>query len=465
MPENAAAEGGYGLSAAEAFGGGIGSADSAPSPSAVGGTFGGFGDKGLPGSAPAQSGRYGSGTPTPGTAMSNALAQAQFAANSRAQAANIAAAIAQSRSLSSRQAAARAQEAMALKGRTSLGLPSLSRNTQAPALLDPITVSQPVANTVAQTSTTAPTNYSQKNVFGRIAQDISMGMTNPFASREQQTQSLLGRGYTQPEIDAYFDRTDATMARDRAAQENAPGGRDEVIVKKQDDTSGSRRDNSEMQYRRMLAERFGGLQAPQMQNPVPSMFGGKGARTILPTPGEVTPDMRREALRIFESQRGAGQIPYQMLPYQQGLGSMRRPNVRIPGFPGPRMPMPQPPMRQNPNVSPAFQYAAQNYQRLGGAQRLMDRPMEMMSVAERQRINEMAQGMADIQRPTMFSGKGSEIAAGGSRERRPEIIGRISPLIMQMGIAGLRGYGRPMSGMQNRQRSMQGINPSFQYII
>jgi hypothetical protein len=84
--------------------------------------------------------------------------------------------------------------------------------------------------------------------------------------------------------------------------------------------------------------------------------------------------MRREALRIFESQRGAGQIPYQMLPYQQGLGSMPR-----------------------ANVSPAFQYAAQNYQRLGGAQRLMDRPMEMMSVAERQRINEMAQGMADSQ--------------------------------------------------------------------
>jgi hypothetical protein len=50
-------------------------------------------------------------------------------------------------------------------------------------------------------------------------------------------------------------------------------------------------------------------------------------------------------------------------------------------------------MQSNPNLSPAFQYAAQNYSRLGGSQRLMDRPMEMMSVAERQRINEMAQGM------------------------------------------------------------------------
>jgi hypothetical protein len=173
--------------------------------------------------------------------------------------------------------------------------------------------------------------------------------------------------------------------------------------------------------------------------------------------------MRREALRIFESQRGAGQVPYQMQPYQQGLGSMPRPRFmpqggmqryavpqqqmnermrqqqsllsimrqpmmdrpmlppmqqpQIPRFrmPMPQppmqrmpsMPMPQPPMQQNPNVSPAFQYAAQNYQRLGGSQRLMDRPMEMMSVAERQRINDMAQGMADRQRPTPFPGKGA----------------------------------------------------------
>ena len=34
---------------------------------------------------------------------------------------------------------------------------------------------------------------------------------------------------------------------------------------------------------------------------------------------------------------------------------------------------------------------------LGGSQRIAPRPMEMMSVAERQRINDMAQGMADRQ--------------------------------------------------------------------
>jgi hypothetical protein len=164
-------------------------------------------------------------------------------------------------------------------------------------------------------------------------------------------------------------------------------------------------------------------QGPRYRNPFGTMPGAPGqmpgtdnALTIFPQPPQVTPDMRREALRIFESQRGAGQVPYQMLPYQQGLGSMR------------------------PNVSPAFQYAAQNYSRLGGAQRLMDRPMEMMSVAERQRINEMAQGMAGMQRPTPFPGKGA-----GAQPVQPDVVNRIMPLISQMGIGGLRGFPRAMS--------------------
>jgi hypothetical protein len=85
---------------------------------------------------------------------------------------------------------------------------------------------------------------------------------------------------------------------------------------------------------------------------------------------EVTPEMRKEALSIFESQQGAGQVPYYMAAARNA---------------------------QNPNMSPAFQYAAQNYDVLGGAQRLGPRPMEMMSVAERRQINDMAQGMADQQ--------------------------------------------------------------------
>jgi len=87
-----------------------------------------------------------------------------------------------------------------------------------------------------------------------------------------------------------------------------------------------------------------------------------------PKPTEITPDMRRAALDVFESQRGAGQMPYYMAAAANS---------------------------QAPDMSPAFQYAAQNYATLGGSQRLGPRPMEMMSVAERRQINDMAQAMAD----------------------------------------------------------------------
>ena len=80
--------------------------------------------------------------------------------------------------------------------------------------------------------------------------------------------------------------------------------------------------------------------------------------------------MRRAALDVFESQRGAGQMPYYMAAAANS---------------------------QAPDMSPAFQYAAQNYATLGGSQRLGPRPMEMMSVAERRQINDMAQAMADQQ--------------------------------------------------------------------
>jgi hypothetical protein len=259
---------------------------------------------------------------------------------------------------------------------------------------------------------------------------------NVFANRDKQAENLASKGYSQRDIQDYFARTDATIARD-AAQEAA-------------------RQNEGPSDAEMAAVRMGAEdippedQMPRYRNPFGTMPGAPGqmpgspnALTVFPQPPEVTPDMRREALRIFESQRGAGQIPYQMLPYQQGLGSMPR-----------------------ANVSPAFQYAAQNYQRLGGAQRLMDRPMEMMSVAERQRINEMAQGMADSpsrgrlgptqadlekimrgkgggnpaipfsQRPTFFPGKGGDT-------QQSETINRILPLISQMGLASLRGPGMP----------------------
>lgn len=97
---------------------------------------------------------------------------------------------------------------------------------------------------------------------------------------------------------------------------------------------------------------------------------------------EVTPEMRKEALSIFESQQGAGQMPYYMAASQGA-------------------------------TSPAFQYAAQNYGTLGGAQRLGPRPMEMMSVAERRQINDMAQGMADQQAAANEYQKGMDMVMRG----------------------------------------------------
>ena len=105
--------------------------------------------------------------------------------------------------------------------------------------------------------------------------------------------------------------------------------------------------------------------------PANDPFANKGYSRTMPqqpaTP-EITPEMREAALGMFESQQGAGQVPYYM-------AAARNAN--------------------NPNMSPAFQYAAQNYDVLGGSQRLAPRPMEMMSVAERKRINDMSQAMAD----------------------------------------------------------------------
>ena len=239
-----------------------------------------------------------------------------------------------------------------------------------------------------------------RSIPGNIARDVRMGTSaNVFANRDKQAENLANRGFSQREIQDYFARTDATIARD-AAQEAArqnEGPSDAEMADVPPEDLGPRYRNP-----------FGTMPGAPGQMP-----GSPNALTVFPQPPEVTPDMRREALRIFESQRGAGQIPYQMLPYQQGLGSMPR-----------------------ANVSPAFQYAAQNYQRLGGAQRLMDRPMEMMSVAERQRINDMAQGMAGMQRPTMFPGKGNVA-------QQPEALSRLRPLINQMGLASLRGPGMP----------------------
>jgi hypothetical protein len=259
------------------------------------------------------------------------------------------------------------------------------------------------------------------SIPGNIARDVRMGTSaGMFSGRDKQAENLASKGFTPTEIQDYFARTDATIARNAAQQGSGRSDRSNDAPFRI--PIGGDVDEQGPVYRNP----FGSPQNPSINQSGMLLFGpAPGA------PAEITPDMRNEALRIFESQRGAGQVPYQMQPYQQGLGSM---------------PPPQ-------GLSPAFQYAAQNFGRLGGSQRLMDRPMEMMSVAERQRINDMAQGMADRQRPTPFPGKGNVFGPQPSPDgmrvqdmmlrRQPEALGRILPLLNQMGLASFRGPGMP----------------------
>jgi len=68
------------------------------------------------------------------------------------------------------------------------------------------------------------------------------------------------------------------------------------------------------------------------------------------------------ALMRYESQQGAGQVPYYMAAARNA---------------------------QTPNMSPAFMHAARNYDILGGSQRTAPRPIEMMSARERAEIMNM----------------------------------------------------------------------------
>ena len=113
---------------------------------------------------------------------------------------------------------------------------------------------------------------------------------------------------------------------------------------------------------------------PRLSNPA-RQYREALANRYSNAPPSIAPNMMSNALNTYESQLGAGPMPYQMMPY--GLGSF------------------QPQMQPGQYVSPAFQYAAQNYDRLGGAQRLMPRSMPMLSMAERQKVNDMARNMAE----------------------------------------------------------------------
>lgn len=131
-------------------------------------------------------------------------------------------------------AAAQMEAAMATTPAISIA-PAIS---VAPATnVSPATITQDISRstTAPATTTTAPTAYSEKGLLGRIAQDLAMGLSiNPFASREDQAAQLAAKGYSQAEIQGYFGRTDATIARDAAARAEAQGaaGRDDIMAPK-----------------------------------------------------------------------------------------------------------------------------------------------------------------------------------------------------------------------------------------
>ena len=208
-----------------------------------------------------------------------------------------------------------------------------------------------------------------RGFFERTVDDFGMAFTKPFSSRDDRSKAMAEKGYDPTDVSRYFARTANTMNANRLAGDSGGGGggggdggnsMSEPMLPTPEEL-GPRINNPAQQYRQALANRYGNVSAPA---------GG-----VQPTGPEVTPGMFNSALNVFESQRGAGPTPYQMMPY--GLGSF------------------QPQMQPGQYVSPAFQYAAQNYDRLGGAQRLMPRSMPMLSMAERQKVNDMARNMAE----------------------------------------------------------------------
>jgi len=97
-----------------------------------------------------------------------------------------------------------------------------------------------------------------------LQHDVSMGITalSGGLSRAGQQQALQANGYTQPEIDSYFARSDATAARN-AANAGMGEGPDTADLTASTDTSGTSSTpaattSSNMEtYRNMLASRFG----------------------------------------------------------------------------------------------------------------------------------------------------------------------------------------------------------------
>ena len=181
-----------------------------------------------------------------------------------------------------------------------------------------------------------------------------------------------------------------------------------------------------------------------------------------------------QARRFYEMRNmGAGRAPPQM----QGIG----------GFRNPYMPRPMP---QNQATSPAFRYAAQNYGRLGGQQRMYDRPMEMMSQRERQGVRDIRDDMnRAYPQPMPFYGQGPQYSQqpqynqqqgiaqllqnalankGGGRTAPQPQMPRYQTMPYQVGQGGLPSIGGKGAGRTMPQdRGMRGFggDPRFKRMM
>lgn len=134
----------------------------------------------------------------------------------------------------------------------------------------------------------------------------------------------------------------------------------------------------------------------------PGMGGGLGGFGYSP------------ALMAYESQQGAGQVPYYMAAARNAM---------------------------TPNMSPAFMHAARNYDILGGMQRTRARPIEMMSARERAEIMNMGSNfnVPNYNSPynqfdyfkNMVSGGGSGGKGGG--RPMPQMAGGLGAFMGGMG--------------------------------
>jgi len=145
---------------------------------------------------------------------------------------------------------------------------------------------------------------------------------------------------------------------------------------------------------------------PPIRPTFPNPYGGLAAFGYTP------------ASMYYESQQGAGQVPYYMAAARNSM---------------------------NPMLSPAFRYAAQNYDILGGAQRVMPRPMEMMSARDRLEIANM--------------GSNFNVPNYNSPYYQPSPQSQFDFFSNMVGRGGGKGMGRPMS--QPMARAMAGGLGSF----